>query len=114
MDNDNVLTNSPVSELEEIYGTISSVETITGDITPIEKIDGTLSPLIQVDGDITDDIKNKDILPQYEGEYEVVPKAFEETILETKYKKLIDDVVVKEITYIETSNLQGGVTVYIA
>ena len=81
MDNDNVLTNSPVSELEEIYGTISSVETITGDINPIEKIDGTLSPLIQVDGDITDDIKNKDILPQYEGEYEVTPKAFMDIFL---------------------------------
>ena len=37
-----------------------------------------------------------------------------ETILKTKDRKLIDDIVVKEIPYYETTNLSGGNTVYIA
>lgn len=49
----------------------------------------------------------------YEGEYIVTPKAFEETILETRNKLMADDVTVLEIPYWETSNPDGK-TVYIA
>ena len=50
----------------------------------------------------------------YEGDYDVIPLAFQETVLKTKNKKLVDNIVVKEIPYYETTNLSGGNTVYIA
>lgn len=50
----------------------------------------------------------------YEGPYEVIPKAFNETVLETKDLLMDDDVTVLKIPYYETSNLSGGYTVYIA
>lgn len=49
----------------------------------------------------------------YTGEYVVIPKAHEETILETKDKIMQDDVTVRKVPYYETSN-QTGTTVYIA
>ena len=44
---------------------------------------------------------------------EEVSKAFEDSYLETKNKRLRDNIHVKEIPYYETSNLSDGVTVYI-
>lgn len=45
-------------------------------------------------------------LPYYDGEYEVTPKIIEQ-VLETKYKSMSDNVVVKEIPYQEVSNPKG-------
>ena len=50
----------------------------------------------------------------YEGPYEVLPLAFDETVLETKDLVMDDDVTVLKIPYYETSNLSGGYTVFIA
>ena len=52
-------------------------------------------------------------LPEYEGPYEVTPKVDDQT-LETKDKWMSDNVHVKEIPYYETSNIQNGLTVFIA
>ena len=49
----------------------------------------------------------------YEGPYIVVPKIVDQT-LETKDKLMEDDVLVREIPYYETSNIQNGITVFIA
>ena len=49
----------------------------------------------------------------YEGPYEVTPMAYNEVILETKEKKMSDNVTVLEIPYWETTNPDGK-TVYIA
>ena len=49
----------------------------------------------------------------YEGEYTVIPKANEPTVLETAGKTLNKDVTVTKIPYYETSNPTGD-TVYIA
>lgn len=51
--------------------------------------------------------------PIYTGEYIVTPYANRETILDTDYKVLTDDVTVLEIPYVETSN-EYGTTVAIA
>ena len=51
--------------------------------------------------------------PPYTGEYTVVPKADEPTVLETKGKRMTDDVTVTKIPYYETANPLGD-TVYIA
>ena len=50
----------------------------------------------------------------YIGDYVVTPKAFSETVLETKDKIMTDNVRVLEIPYFETGNLFNGKTVYIA
>ena len=59
--------------------------------------------------------KVSDYVPEeeYHGTYEAVSKAFEDSYLETKNKRLRDNIHVKEIPYYETSNLSDGVTVYI-
>ena len=49
-------------------------------------------------------------LPNYEGTYEVIPKAHVEQILETKNKSMTDNVTVREIPYSEVTNPQGGKT----
>lgn len=49
----------------------------------------------------------------YEGPYEVTPKTESQT-LQTKDKRMANNVLVKEIPYYETTNIQNGLTVYIA
>ena len=50
----------------------------------------------------------------YEGDYEIIPKAYKEQILNTKNKVMKQDVTVKAIPYYDTTNTAGGSTVYIA
>ena len=52
-------------------------------------------------------------VPPYEGEYEVVPSLHEQ-VLQTRHKRMEDDVTVKEIPYAEAHNDAGGVTISIA
>jgi hypothetical protein len=52
-------------------------------------------------------------VPKYTGTYEVIPQAWQDVVLETSGKKMEDDVTVRQIPYYETSNPQGGMTVYI-
>lgn len=54
-----------------------------------------------------------DAIPEYEGSYVVIPDTQSQT-LETKDKRMVDDVLVREIPYYETTNQQNGITVYIA
>lgn len=53
-------------------------------------------------------------IPVYDGEYEVIPSAHNDILLETAEKKCIDDITVKKITRFETANPGGGYTLYIA
>ena len=80
----------------------------------MDKITGNISPINKINGNITYGIGEGDASPVYNGEYNVTPLAFEETVLLTKDTKLIENIVVKEIPYYETSNPSGGNTVYIA
>lgn len=50
----------------------------------------------------------------YLGPYEVIPLAYDETVLETKDLVMDENVTVLQIPYYETSNLSGGYTVFIA
>lgn len=52
-------------------------------------------------------------MPEYEGEYTVIPQAYDATVLATRNKAMADDVIVMEIPYYETTNPQGGYTVNI-
>lgn len=54
-----------------------------------------------------------DDIVYYDGDYVVKPKAYEQTVLETDGLYMRDNVVVLEVPYFETSNIQNGYTVYI-
>lgn len=49
----------------------------------------------------------------YDGEYEITPRPFEQTELETAGKKLTENVKVLKIPYSEVDNNAGGHTVTI-
>ena len=49
----------------------------------------------------------------YDGAYSVTPQTWEETVLPTKKKVLIDDVTVRKIPQYEVSNDSGGCTLII-
>lgn len=75
---------------------------------------GIISPIMTISGNITYGVGEGDTSTVYDGDYSVIPLAFQETILPTKDTKLIENIIVKEIPYYETSNPSGGNTVYIA
>lgn len=54
-----------------------------------------------------------DDIVYYDGDYIVTPKAYDQTVLETDGLYMRDNVVVLEVPYFETSNIQNGYTVYI-
>lgn len=51
--------------------------------------------------------------PIYEGPTTITPEAYEMQILQTEKKSVLENIVVLPIPYFETSNPQGGNTVYI-
>lgn len=74
-------------------------------IRPISSLDvATLKPITGANIVI-----NK---PVYNGPYEATPGAHNAQILQTKDKRMINNVTIKKIPYYETSNVTGK-TVYI-
>lgn len=49
----------------------------------------------------------------YTGEYEITPKTYDEQILPTKNKKMVDNLKVKKIPQYEVSNSAEGYTLII-
>lgn len=52
-------------------------------------------------------------IEEYKGSYTVTPSVKNKKKLNTKHKKMLDDVTVLEVPLFRTSNEEGGVTVYI-
>ena len=77
-------------------------------------LSGNIYPESAISGNITYGMGTGDNTEEYTGEYEIDPKAFESTVLNTRNKKLTQDVVVKPIQYLEVTNESGGSTIYIA
>ena len=51
-------------------------------------------------------------IDEYTGSYDVTPNVDPQT-LETKDKKMLDDVTIRKIPYYEVSNIYDGTTIYI-
>ena len=100
----NTDNDTPIDLLADINEILEDADEITGELSPIQIINGI----------ITYGNGTGETVPVYDEQYTVTPKAFEDIVLHTKNKKMINDVTVKEIPYFETSNLSGGLTVYIA
>lgn len=91
------------NDSEHLYGTISPIGALSGKISS----QGTLRGEVL----ISHTIYIHDRLPDYEGEYNVIPKV-DEQILETKDKSMLDDVTIEAVPYQEVPN-EHGITVSI-
>lgn len=92
---------SGIKALDTLKGTISSERTLSGKLTATGGLSGKLST------------STADYYEVYDGDYEVIPKAFNTQTLETADKLLKENIQVKEVPFFETSN-DSGTTVYIA
>lgn len=92
-------------DIHSIDGEIGTGE-ITGDIEVIDEITAEIG----VGGVIRIRPEDYDI---YDGDTMVKPKVNEQTILPTAQKILDEDITVLEIPYFQTTNPQGGNTIYI-
>lgn len=101
MPNDINGTISGTVALRGMSGTLSQQGGINGKLSGEHRLKGTISIGAGVEKDV----------PIYDGEYEVTPKVYGQS-LETTGKKMLNDVVIRSIPYYETSNPWGN-TVYI-
>lgn len=95
---------------------INLVQPIDGEIAPVVEFTEEIAPVIEFTADIgvggVIHIKPED-LEIYDGDITVIPKANEQTILPTAQKLVEDDITVMEIPFYQTTNPQGGNTIYI-
>lgn len=91
---------SDIKALEQLTGFLSAKRALSGNLSCENGLTGKVSIMKEYD--------------LYEGEYNIIPKAFYAQTLPTAEKLLRDDIVVTEVPYFETSNNFDGVTVYIA
>ena len=94
-----------------IYGVIQAEDTLIGAVSKGSEIKGRLDTQSTLVGSVG--FPKCDYPLAYEGEYDVIPKAYTMQTLDTNGKYMEDDVRVHEIPYFETSNV-SGTTVYIA
>lgn len=84
---------------------------ITVEVCLDQEIEVSVEDCTCIDVVIEDVVVNASItIPSYEGEYVITPKLDEDVVLDTAMKKMLDDVVVKEIPYCEVANEAGGYT----
>lgn len=89
---------------------IKAFESLSGRISSGCTLSGTLS----CEGGLSGKVSIPNNYKRYDGNYEAVPNAFNTQTLPTANKLLTQDIVVKKVPYYETSNIQQGITVYIA
>lgn len=105
-----------------IYGTISASPSIIGDVTTKASVNGSVVANASLTGELSSNcvlagvevgqivVQHSDY-PDYDGSYDVLPGASEQT-LDTTNKTLRENVTVKPIPYYDVAN-QYGRTIYI-
>ena len=86
------------------------MDKLTGSLSPMISISGTLSSESTLAGTLMITAKSITI-PAYTGEYTVKPN-FDDQLLETKGKRMTDDVTINAIEVSRVSNLSGGLFGY--
>jgi hypothetical protein len=89
-----------LSKKNRIKGHISFPGSIKGYIRGEQKLIGVIQPSTDTE------CHHK----EYDGEYEVIPKAYEKTVLETNKRIMKDNITVHEIPITIVTNLSGGST----
>lgn len=86
----------------KLQGLIDKSNRVTGsaDATLTDAVGSLIAGFGQGGGDV----------PAYTGEYEVTPKAVDQT-LPTAGMRMTDDVIIQKITYSSVSNESGGDTI---
>ncbi len=102
-----------MSNAEIITGKVHSVSTIKGSITNRASVVGSVQSVASVKAAKIAVGEFYDKIDFFDGDYMVTPKAYEQTVLETDGLCMKDNVIILEVPYFETSNLQNGYTVYI-
>ncbi len=99
----------------QISGSVALDAVIDVETAGDTDIDGTIDLSDSVCGEIgtITEISPSEYEP-YLGEYVITPLAREDQVLATKNKRMLDDFTVLKVPYWETSNLEDGLTVYIA
>lgn len=111
--------NAIIQDNQEIKGKLNS-KVVKGTIyDQNNKLKGTIQSGLSVLGSISGNdslvatiVPSTITFPNYDGEYIIIPKV-EEQILDTKNKITRENIEVKEIPYLETSN-EYGYTITIA
>lgn len=93
-----------------LNGSLEVDATISGKISAIESFSGRLSDAGQIKGTVSAQIEPH---KKYDGEYNITPKAYQDQVLETADKLMVNNVIVYKVPYVETHN-ESGTTVYIA
>ena len=86
-----------------ITGVVKAVETIIGEVTA-----GCVIGDVELGRIVVEQVEGE----TYDGVYDITPTVEEQT-LETRGKKMRDDVTILEIPYYTTTNLSGGYTAII-
>lgn len=111
--------NAIIQDNQEIKGKLNS-KVVKGTIyDQNNKLKGTIQSGLSVLGSISGNdslvatiVPSTITYPNYDGEYIIIPKV-EEQILDTKNKITRENIEIKEIPYLETSN-EYGYTITIA
>ena len=82
---------------------------LSGDINISGQLNGSMDIAGQLSGSLDPGGSH---IPPYEGDYIVDPHVYEQ-VLETNHKRMLDNVLVKEILLSEVVNPQGGTTLII-
>lgn len=102
-----------MSDAEIITGKVRSPDGLKGSVTNEASVVGSVQSVASIKATKIAVGEFYDKIDFFDGDYDVTPKAYEQTILETKGLCMKDNVVILEVPYFETSNLQNGYTVYI-
>lgn len=86
---------------------------VSGQLNGSFVISGQLSGGLNVSGQLSGSIDpGGSSIPPYEGDYTVEPHIYEQ-VLETRNKRMTDDLTINEILLSEVVNPQGGTTLII-
>lgn len=103
-----------------LRGTINAKKRLAGKLSGNDVLTGNIAPPVILFGkmkkkeNLTASLSTASDHEMYKGEYVVDAKAHSSVILPTKNKAMAEDVTVNKVRLAQTSNLSGGVTVYIA
>lgn len=113
--------NSVISKPTHFHGVIVDTCSVKGKVQRVERLNGIINESCNIHGILnksnnlkgtaTYSVSHGDIII-YDGNYDITPNAKVQK-LSTKYKKLMDNVIVRATPFSEVSNEAGGYTITI-